>query len=151
MKKLMMIIVLAIAASSAAFAQTKISKDAKNSVETQIIVLEKASWEAFKNKNGSWFQNNLANDYTFVNSDGFLNKSQIVEFTVSGCEVKSYSLDNFKFVMLTKGSALVTYTVMQDTVCNGNTFPKKANSSAVYVRRGGKWLSAMHMESAAVQ
>ena len=45
--------VIAIAASSIAFGQTKMSKDTGNSVETQIIALEKQGWEAWKNKNSS--------------------------------------------------------------------------------------------------
>ncbi len=48
MKKLMMILMIAIGVSSVAFGQTKMSKD--NSVEAQIIALEKAGWEAWKNK-----------------------------------------------------------------------------------------------------
>ena len=44
MKKLMMILMIAIGASSVAFGQTKMSKDSK--VEPQIIALEKAGWEA---------------------------------------------------------------------------------------------------------
>ncbi|GEM_PF-5924875 len=39
MKKIMMIFMIAIAASSVAFGQTKMSKDKNNSVEMQIIAL----------------------------------------------------------------------------------------------------------------
>ncbi len=67
MKKIIMLMVIAIAASSAAFGQTKMSKDKNNSVETQIIALEKQGWEAWKNKNSSWFQIYLAEDALSVN------------------------------------------------------------------------------------
>ncbi len=40
MKKMLIIMVIAIAASPIAFGQTKMSKDTGNSVETQIIALE---------------------------------------------------------------------------------------------------------------
>ena len=149
MKKIIMILMIAVAATSAAFGQTKMSKDSK--VEAQVIALEKAGWEAWKNKNGGWFQTNLTDDYLLVNSEGVNNKSEVVKSTASDCEVKSYSLDNFKFVMLNKDAALITYTGMQNAVCGGKTLPTNVNSSAVYVRRGGKWLEALYTETPKAQ
>jgi hypothetical protein len=52
MKKMIMMIMIAIAALAFAFGQTKVSNDSK--VEAQIIGLEKAGWEAWKNKDSSW-------------------------------------------------------------------------------------------------
>ncbi len=66
---------------------------------------------------------------------------------MSECEVESFSLDNFKFVMLTKDSARLTYKSTQDSVCNGGPVPKTANVSIVYVNRNGKWLSSLQMQS----
>jgi len=149
MKKIMIVLMIAIGVSSVAFGQTKMSNDAK--VQTQILALEKASWEAWKNKNGGWFQTNLTDDYLLVNSEGVENKSQIVKSTASDCDVKSYALDNFKFVMLNKEAALLTYTGMQDAVCSGKALPANVNSSAVYVKRGGKWFAALYMETPKAQ
>ena len=147
MKKMLMIMVIAIAASPIAFGQTKMSKDKGNSVETQIIALEKQGWEAWKNKNISWFQTNLTEDALFVSSDGVANRSQIVKFMGSECDLKSYSMDNFKFLMLDKNSALITFTGMQDGVCSGKTLPATVHASAVYVKRGGKWLVAYYTDT----
>jgi hypothetical protein len=151
MKKIIMILMISIGVSSIALGQTKMSKDKNNSVETQVIALEKAGWEAWKNKNGGWFQTNLTDDYLLVNSDGVNNKSQVVKSTASDCEIKSYSLDNFKFLMLDKNSALITFTGMQDGVCSGKTIPANVRASSVYVKRGGKWLNAFYTETPAVQ
>jgi len=151
MKKMLIIMVIAIAASPVAFGQTKMSKDKGNSVETQIIALEKQGWEAWKNKNSSWFQTNLTEDALFVNSEGVANKSQVVKFMGSECEIKSYSLDNFKFLMLDKNSALITFTGMQDAVCGGKPQPLTVRASSVYVKRGGKWLNAYYTEIPVVQ
>ena len=147
MKKILIIMVIAIAASPIAFGQTKMSKDTGNSVETQIIALEKQGWEAWKNKNSSWFQTNLTEDALFVNSDGVANKLQIVKFMGSECEIKSYSLDDFKFLMLDKNSALISFTGMQDGVCSGKTIPATVRGSAIYVKRGGKWLLAFYTDT----
>ncbi len=144
-----MILMIAIGVSSIAFGQTKMSKDSK--VEAQIIALEKAGWEAWKNKNAAWYQTNLADDALQVNGGGVLNKSQILKITGTDCEIKSFSLDNFKFLMLDKNSALITFTGMQDGVCGGKTIPAKVYSTSVYVRRDGKWLNALYTETPAVQ
>ena len=146
-----MFMVIAIAASPVAFGQTKMSKDTGNSVETQIIALEKQGWEAWKNKNSSWFQTNLTEDALFVSSDGVANRSQIVKFVGSECDLKSYSLDGFKFLMLDKNSALITFTGMQDGVCSGKTLPATVNASAVYVKRGGKWRVAFYTDTPATK
>lgn len=149
MKRILIIMVIAIAASSIALGQTKMSKD--DTVEAQVIALEKASWEAWKNKDGKWFQAHLTEDVLHVNSGGVTNKAQIIKSVATDCEVKSYSQDNFKFVMLDKNSALITFTGMQDGVCSGKALPSTVRASAVYVKRGGKWLNAFYMKTLAAQ
>jgi hypothetical protein len=149
MKKMIMVITIAIAALSFAFGQTKMTNDSK--VEGQIIALEKAGWEAWKNKDSSWTRDNVTEEFLLVNSEGVSNKTQVVKATATDCEVKSYSLDKFKFVTLDKDSVLMTYTAMQDGVCSGKTIPANVRASVVYVRRGGKWLEALYMETPTVQ
>ncbi|HEY6122593.1 MAG TPA: nuclear transport factor 2 family protein [Pyrinomonadaceae bacterium] len=145
MKKMIMVILIAIAAMSFAFGQTKMANDSK--IETQIIALEKAGWEAWKNKDGSWTRDNVTEEFLLVNSEGVANKMQVVKSTATDCEVKGYSLDNFKFVTLDKDSVLMTYTAKQDGVCSGKPIPANVRASVVYVRRGGKWLEAFYMET----
>jgi hypothetical protein len=149
MKKKIMIMMIAIAASSVALGQTTMSKDSK--VEAQIIALEKAGWEAWKNKDSSWTRDNVTEEFLLINSDGVSNKTQVVKATATDCEVKSYSLDNFKFVTLDKDSVLMTYTAMQDGVCSGKTIPANVRASVAYLKRGGKWLEALYMETPTVK
>ncbi|MDQ3375062.1 MAG: nuclear transport factor 2 family protein, partial [Acidobacteriota bacterium] len=86
MKKILIFMVIAIAASSIAFGQTKMSKD--NTVEARVIAIEKASWEAWKNKDSKWFQANLTEDALHVDSGGVTNKAQGIK-SLADCEVKS--------------------------------------------------------------
>ena len=148
MKKIMMILMIAVGISSVAFGQTKMSKDSK--VEAQIIALEKAGWEAWKNKDAKWFQNNSIDEVMWINSESVTDKPQFIK-DLSTCDVKSYSLDNFKFVMLDKDAVLMTYTAMQDGVCNGKKIPLQVRATVNYVKRGGKWLEAMYMETPTAQ
>lgn len=149
MKKIIMSITIAIAALSFALGQTKMANDSK--LEAQIIALEKGGWEAWKNKDPSWTRDNVTEEFLLVNSEGVSNKTQVVKSTATDCEVKSFSLDNFKFVTLDKDSVLLTYTAMQDGMCSGKTIPAKVRSSVVYVKRGSKWLEALYMETPADQ
>jgi hypothetical protein len=148
-KQMIMILVIAIGALSTAFGQTKITDDSK--LKGQIIALETAGWEAWKNKDSSWTRDNVTAEFLLINSDGVSNKAQVIKATATDCEVKGYSLDNFNFVTLDKDSVLMTYTAKQDGVCNGKTIPANVRASVVYVKRGGKWLESLYMETPTAQ
>jgi hypothetical protein len=143
MKKLMMILMIAIGVSSVAFGQTKMSKD--NKVEAQIIALEKQAWQEWSNKNTSFVQNFLADDAFYVYGDGVVDKKQIVD-SIPTCDLKSFSLDNFKFRLLDKNSALLNYTAAQDATCYGKKQATKLRVTSVYVKRKGKWLNINYTE-----
>ncbi len=148
MKKIVMILMIAIGVSSVAFGQTKMSKDSK--VEAQIIALEKAGWEAWKNKDVKWFQTTLTDEALHVDGGGVTDKAQSIK-AVADCEVKSVALDDFKFLMLDKNSAMITFVGTQEAVCGGKTQPSTVRASSVYVKRSGKWLNTFYTETPAVQ
>jgi hypothetical protein len=152
MKRMLIVMAIAIAASFVTLGQTKTPKNNNNSVEAQLIALEKQADEAWRKKDGVFFQSLLSEDAVGVGSEGIFNKSQIVK-AISGsrCEIKTSSMDNFKMVLLDKNTALLTYKAMQDVTCNGNTEPPTVWASTVFVKRGGKWLAAFHQETPVVQ
>lgn len=126
----------------------KKENDKNNSVESEIITLEKAAWNAWKNKDSSWFQKNLTDDALSVNSFGVSDKAQIIK-GYAECDVKSFSLDDFIFRMLDKNSALITFTATQDGVCGGTAIPAKVRVSSVYAQRDGKWQNTFYTETPA--
>jgi hypothetical protein len=146
---MIMILAIAIGTLSIAFGQTKIANDSK--LKGQIIALETAGWEAWKNKDSSWTRDNVTAEFLLINSDGVSNKAQVIKATATDCEIKGYSLDNFNFVTLDKDSVLMTYTAKQDGVCNGKTIPANVRASVVYVKRGAKWLESLYMETPTAQ
>ena len=139
---------IAITATTAAFGQTKVSKNTE--VKAQIIALEKQNWEAFKNKDAAWIQSNATEDFLNITSGGVATKSEYIK-SLADCIIKSFELNDFKFVMLDKNAVLLTYTSMLDGVCGGQTLPKQVRASANYVKRGGKWLVALYMETPIAQ
>lgn len=140
-----MIMVITIAASSIAFGQTKMSKVTNKSVESQLIALEKAGWEAWKNKDIKLMETYYSDDALTVHVDGVTDKSQTIK-SFGNCEVKSVSLDDFRFLMIDKNSALITFVGTQDAVCGGQKQPTSVRGSSVYVKRGGKWLNIYYTE-----
>ena len=127
------------------------SGDTNRTVESQIIAIEKAGWEAWKNNDNSWIRSNSTDEFLLVSSDGVSDKAAVVKSTAADCKVKNYSLDNFRFVMIDEDSVLMTYTAIQDGVCGGKKIPSKVRSSVVYAKRGGKWLEALYMETPIAQ
>ena len=112
MKNITMILLIAISATSVTFGQRRTPEDA--TVEAQVIALEKAGWNAWKNKDVRWFHENMAEELVDVTSDGVFTKADVIKGLPTDCEVKSVSLDNFKFVMLSRDVALLNYTATQD-------------------------------------
>jgi len=149
MKKSMMVLMLAISVSLIAFSQTK--KPQKTKAEAQIIAIEKAGWQAWKDKDVDWFKKNTTEDFLQVFGEGVRNKADVLKATATECEVKSFSLADFKYVMLNENVALLTYTAMQDAVCGGKTSVPKIRASVTYVKRNGKWLEAFYMETTATK
>ena len=148
MKKTMTILLIAITATTVAFSQTNEPKNTE--VTAQIIALEKQNWEAFKNKDAAWVQSNATEEFLNITSWGVATKSEYIK-SLADCVIKSFELNDFKFVMLDKNAVLLTYTSTLDGVCGGQPLPKLVRASANYVRRGGKWLVALYMETPVAQ
>src|SRR3982750_2392992 len=77
-------------------------------LKEEFVKLEKQSWEAWKNRDGKFFQEFLSEDHVEVGFGGVANKKEIVEFVASPvCTVKSYQLDNFELKVLNENTALL--------------------------------------------
>ena len=144
MKKLILLLTT-IHLFTSTFCQTAKSKEAK--LKSQIILLEKAGWQAWKNKNVNWFRNNTTETCLWINSEGITDKAQMIKSTATDCNVKSVALDDFKFVQLNENTVLLSYVVIQDGYCGDKKLTDKIRASVNYVKQGGKWLEAFYMET----
>ena len=116
-------------------------------IKEQLIKLEKQSWEAWKNRDGKFFQDFLSDDHVEVGFGGVSNKAEIVSFVGSPvCTVKSYQLDQFELKMLDKNTALLTYREAQDTVCH-NQVPSPCWVSSLYMKRGDRWRNVLYQQT----
>jgi hypothetical protein len=121
--------------------------DKLKDLEEKITKLDKAGWEAWKNKNGEWFEENTTKNFISVSADGVSNKEQVIKSTVTDCDIKSYILNNIEFTELTEESVLLTYTVDQEGTCGGAKLNSKIRVAANYINQNDKWLEAFYIES----
>ena len=151
MKHLLLLIVMVISTSSFVFGQDKkSSKNDNNSVETQLIALEKQAAQEWWNKNVNFYKSHLSDDAIGITPTGTIGKSEIINLMSSmDCKMTSYSMDSFKVTMLDKDAAILTYHGTGDVTCGGQKEPPASWASTVYVKRGGKWVAAFHQETLA--
>jgi len=146
MKNLTVIALLTFAFSAAAFGQAP--QPDKGSLKETLAQIEKQSWEAWKNRDGKFFQGFLADDHVDVGAGGLTDKKSVVAFVGSPvCTVKSYTIDNFTLTEFGPDTALLTYHAAQDTACNGKPVPSPVWVSSLYVKRDGHWLNAMFQQT----
>jgi uncharacterized protein (TIGR02246 family) len=148
MKRPIVALILLILVVTFALGQTK----RNNSVEAEILALEKKAFEAWKNKDRKFFEEHMSEDGQYLDLNGRGGKAQYVKAIIdNNCTVGSYTLDNSKVTMLSQDVALLTYRYTHDVVCGGNPEASPLWASTIYVKRGNKWLIAFHQEIAAAQ
>ena len=116
-------------------------------LKAKIVALDTQGWEAWKRNDPSWFQANTTESFISISSDGISNKSEVVKATATDCIVKSYSLADFKFLVLDTNAVLLSYTATQDAVCAGKKAPATVRVAVNYIMRGGRWLEVMYMQA----
>jgi hypothetical protein len=116
-------------------------------LKEQLILLEKKSWEAWKDHDAKFFQEFLSDDHVEVGFGGLTNKSRVVAGVGSPiCTVKDYRLDHFEMKRLDANTALLIYWEEQDTIC-GKPVPSPCWVSSLYMKRGDKWLNVFYQQT----
>lgn len=111
---------------------------------------ETALWNAWKNKEAKPFQTWLSADSVMVGDQGVGTKKDVTEMIPNApCEVKSFTLSDWKLTMLNPSTAVVTYKGTQDGTCAGTALPPAVWASSIWVQRGNRWLAAFHQETTA--
>jgi len=119
----------------------------KAQIQRNLVAMEKKLWEAWKNKDPKPFRATVTNDSVGNGEMGPQNKTALVKaISENPCEVKSYTLSDWKMTMVDSDAALLTYKGTVDGTCAGQAIPT-VWSSSLYVRRGGKWMAFFHQES----
>jgi hypothetical protein len=116
----------------------------------KLSAMETKLWEAWKNKETKQFQASLASDSVMIGDSGTANKATAIkDLTEMACDVRSYTLSDWKLTMINSGAALLTYKATQDATCGGTTVPPAVWASSIWVNRGGRWQALSHQETTA--
>ncbi len=111
---------------------------------------ETALWNAWKSKDAKPFQMLLSADSVMVGDQGVGTKKEVTEMIPSApCEVKSFTLSDWKLTMVDSDAALISYKGTQDGTCAGTALPSAVWASSLWVNRKGKWTAAFHQETPA--
>jgi len=124
---------------------------ANASIEKTLESNEKAGWQAWKDndvkKAGAWFTND---SISIADGGVFKGKEQLLKsFSDGRCVVNSFSLSDFSYMWLDKGTVIMTYTGTQDATCDGKRQGGKVFATSIWQKKDGKWLSPFHQETEA--
>src|SRR6266446_2076221 len=157
MKKILVIISVAIVAAACAAPSTNQPAPAANAniasepaaaamSEADAIAKEKSAWEAIKNKDYDAFGDMLADDQLEVMGDAVNDKTASVT-SVKDFEPLEVTFSDWKFLPIDKDAFVVTYTVTDKAKYKGKELPQETDrASSAWVRRAGKWLAIYHQE-----
>lgn len=149
------ILVLALASLSIAQEATpsptpkpKAPRVTKAQLQKQLADMETTLWNAWKNKDQKPFQTHLSADSVLVGDGGVTNKTGVLG-GMSACDIKSFSLSDWKLTKLNASTSLLTYKGTQEGTCGGTAVPATVWGSTIWVKRKGAWVAAFHQETAA--
>ncbi len=113
-----------------------------------LMTLEKDAWEAWKNRDAKWTEENSTEKYVSLGTTGRMDKAAAVKsYTEQKCEIKNYSLSDDEMHMVGPDVAVLTFKGTQDYTCDGKKGPADVWSASVYVREGDKWKAAFYAET----
>lgn len=119
----------------------------KAQLQKKLAANETALWNGWKNKDAKPFQSSLAADGVMIGGEGVGTKGDVVKMMASlPCEVKSFTLSDWKLTMIDPNAALLTYKGAADGTCGGKPIPT-VWASSVWVSRNGKWMAFSHQET----
>lgn len=109
--------------------------------------LEKQAFEAWKNKDGKFFDGFLAANFTMMDGGQHFDKAgSIKAISENPCQVKSYAMSDEQVTPVSADVAVITMKVTADVTCDGKPMPSPVTSASVYVKQGNDWKGAFHAE-----
>jgi ketosteroid isomerase-like protein len=119
-----------------------------NALRDEIVAQERAELDSLKTGDMTAFANLLAEDAVFLDATGPAAKPEVVKNTAA-FRLRDYSMSDIRFVPLSPDSGLIVYRMTESGTSHGKDFSAKVNVSALWVKRGGKWVCVFSQETAA--
>lgn len=111
-----------------------------------LVALETKAFEAWKNKDGKFFEGFLTDNFVEFGEKGREGKAETIKgITESKCEVKSIALSDEQMTSVGADVAVLTSKANAEGTCNGQKLvPMWA--ATIFVRSGDAWKAAYHNE-----
>jgi ketosteroid isomerase-like protein len=159
MKTLMKISLFAVVAIGLAACQPAVNTNTNGNTNTNtaakpaaptadsLMALENKAWEAYKNKDGKYFEGFLADNLVNGDGKGSTPKAEVVKMISEHKEeVKSFSLSDPHVTSAGADVAVLTYKATVDGTDNGKPIPSPVTVATVFVRSGADWKATYHNE-----
>src|SRR2546423_6763340 len=118
-------------------------------LQKQLVEMENALWNAWKNKDAKPFETHLSANSVMVSENGVSGKQDMTkELASMPCEIKSFTLSDWKMTKYDADAALLTYKGVTEGTCGGQPIPA-AWASSLWVRKNGTRQAAFHQETPA--
>jgi ketosteroid isomerase-like protein len=113
-----------------------------------LMALENKAWEAYKNKDGKYFETFAADSMIAGNGQGVMAKADVAKMISEHKEeVKSFSLSDPHVTPAGADAAVLTYkATVEGSDDGGKPFPSPVTVATVFVRSGSDWKAAYHNE-----
>jgi len=112
-----------------------------------LMTMEKAAWEAWKNRDAKWMTENASDKYVGFSAGTRVDKAASIKSYEQKCEIKNYTLSEDHLQMVGPDVAVLTFRGAQDYTCDGKKGPAEVHASSFYVREGDKWKAAFYAET----
>jgi len=124
---------------------TNTTEEPAEDLTKALVATSTEAREAWKAKNGKFFEDFLLDSFVGVGGAGRDDKAARIA-SISGfpCDVKSISNSDEQSVELGEGVALLTLKTTDDADCNGKPMLSPSWTAVVAVKDGDKWKGAYH-------
>ncbi|MCO6512321.1 MAG: nuclear transport factor 2 family protein [Aridibacter famidurans] len=120
----------------------------EKTLEATLTDLDKQAGEAWKSKNGQFFETFLTDNFVGGGNFGFSDKAGAVRgISTSKCDVKSTSTSEYKTVELSDSAAILAGKNSVEGTCEGNKIPEEYFAT-LYVKEGDSWKAAYYQSAA---
>lgn len=110
-------------------------------------IMEKGFWKAWQDRDSKVFEQHMAANAVMIDNTGVADRAAAIK-GLAACDVRGYTLSDFKLTKLNNDAALLTYKADNvQAVCDGQKAPASLYASTVFTKSGGKWWMSFHQES----
>ena len=121
-------------------------------VEKELVQLEKQFWQALKDKDVEAAMRLTDDSCIVTGAQGVASlereafRGMLADATWS---IKDYDVSDVQVRLLSDDVAIVAYKVKEELTVEGKSVKLEAADASTWVRRGGRWVCALHTEAIA--